>query len=69
MKRYRIYSEAGEDHGVWSGHDAVEALAARHRAAGYHVHAFEGALVWEQEGEADIAGDLEAWVIYEQRYR
>ena len=66
MKRYRIYSEAGEDHGVWSGHDAVGALVAMHRAAGYDVEAVEGALHWKKPGEAHVAGDELRWAIYEE---
>jgi len=39
MKRYRIYSEAGVDHGTWQGHDAAEALGAMHRETGYDLYA------------------------------
>ena len=49
MKRYRIYSEAGVDHGTWQGHDEAEALGVMHRETGYDLYADN----WIIEAEVD----------------
>jgi len=66
MKRYRIYSEAGVDHGTWQGHDAAEALAAMHREAGYDVYADKGRLVFQHAADRKVCGDVEDWIVEAQ---
>jgi hypothetical protein len=65
MTAYRITSKAGLDAGVYFCSTPADALAAAHQDAGYDVTAESGSLIFEDEADREICGDLDAWHIEE----
>lgn len=68
---YRIESNAGADHGVWSGQTATEALCRMHQSAGYDVSVLidlggRETLLFASTEDAEICGDVDAWTIEEE---
>lgn len=62
MPAYHIYSQSGDDFGLWNGLSAAHALADMHREAGYadvRVGPF-GDIIWPDEETQRVCGDLVA---------
>lgn len=63
MRRWRIISKAGQDHGGWPASTAVEALASMHVDAGYQVHVQGDELVFPDTETRQVCGGIGDWTI------